>query len=286
MIQSVAVIYNHRIEEAVSLSQQLQTVLKDAGKDVWLVQARDLDRPGLTPPPLDLLLTLGGDGTILRAARLAAPQNALVLGVNMGQLGFLAELGPADIVAQIPTIVSGGGWIEERMMVRAVVRSSGRSNGLPSTPIDGVNDVIVTRGARPRAVRVGVNVDGQHLQTYVADGVLVCSPTGSTAYALAMDGPIVHPELRALQITPIAPHLTVIRSIVVPASATIDLTIHTKEPAMASVDGQIDVPLADEATIQVTASPYVARFLRLQARSYFYQTLVSRLSTSIVRGLL
>jgi NAD+ kinase len=256
------------------------------GKEVWLVQARDLDRPGLTLPRLDLLITLGGDGTILRAARLAAPQNALVLGVNMGQLGFLAELGPADVVGQMPTVVSGGGWVEERMMLRAVIRNSGRSNGPSSAPIDGVNDVIVARGARPRAVRVTVNVDGQHLQTYVADGVLVCTPTGSTAYALAMDGPIVHPELRALQITPIAPHLTVIRSMIVPASATVDLTIHTKEPAMASVDGQIDVPLADEANVQVTASPCVARFLRLQERSYFYQTLFSRLSTSIVRGLL
>jgi NAD+ kinase len=286
MLQSVAVIYNHRIGEAVALSRRLQTALRDIGKDVWLVQARDLDRPGLTLPRLDLLMTLGGDGTILRAARLAAPQSALVLGVNMGQLGFLAELGPADILAQVPAVVNGAGWVEERMMLRAVIRSSGRSNGLPSPPIDGVNDVIVARGARPRAMSIAVNVDGQHLQTYVADGVLVCSPTGSTAYALAMDGPIVHPEIKALQITPIAPHLTIIRSIVVPGSATVDLTIHIKEPAIASVDGQIDVPLADEASVQVTASPYVARFLRLQPRSYFYQTLFSRLSTSIVRGLL
>jgi NAD+ kinase len=281
MIRTVGIVYNHSIAEAVALSQQLQSVLKDLGKEVWLAKARELDHPGLVHPPVHLIITLGGDGTILRAARLAAPQQAVVLGVNLGQLGFLAELGPADVVAQIPGIVAGAGWVEERMMLRAVVCSNNVSR-----TIDGLNDIVVTRGGRPRAIRVSVSVDDQHLQTYVADGVITSTPTGSTAYALAMDGPIVFPELRTLQVTPIAPHLTVVKSIVVPPTATIALTVDGHEQTIASVDGQIDMPLVDGATVMVTASPDVARFVRLQSRNYFYQTLVNRLSTTIVRRLL
>jgi NAD+ kinase len=281
-MHTVAIIYKDNIDEAIALSQQLRTALTALGKEVVLIKTRELDEPGPSLPPLDMVITLGGDGTILRASRLAAPQNAVVLGVNLGQLGFLAELGPADVVGQIPAIVAGKGWVEERMMLRAVVHRDGNTVG----PFDALNDLVVTRGARPRAVRVSVNVDGQHLQTYVADGVIVSTPTGSTAYALAMDGPIVHPDLRSLQVTPIAPHLTVIRSLVVPPGAKVSLTMHSADPAIASIDGQVDTPLADGDIIEVTASPYVARFVRLQQRNYFYQTLVERLSTTIQRRLL
>ena len=280
-MQSIAVIYNHRIAEAVTLSEQLRDVLGDLGKDVRLVRARDLDEPELKLPHLDLLITLGGDGTILRAARLAAPQQASVLGVNLGQLGFLAELAPPDVMAQIPGIIAGAGWIEERMLLRATIHAHDTV-----TTLDGLNDAVVTRGGRPRAVRISVSVDGQHLQTYVADGVIVSTPTGSTAYALAMDGPIVYPELRTLQVTPIAPHLTVIRSMVIPPAAPVSLTVDTTEPTLISIDGQVDMPLGDGAVVEVTASPDVARFIRLQPRNYFYETLVNRLSTTIVRRLL
>ena len=282
MMHTVAIIYKDNIAEAVALSEQLCAALAAVGNEVVLIKTRDLDEPPPGLPRPDLVITLGGDGTILRAARLAAPQNAVVLGVNLGQLGFLAELGPADVMAQIPAVVAGKGWIEERMMLRAVVRRDGKTIG----PFDGLNDLVVTRGMRPRAVRVSVNVDGQHLQTYVADGVIVSTPTGSTAYALAMDGPIVHPELRSLQVTPIAPHLTVIRSMVVPPGATVSLSVDTADPAIMSIDGQVDTPVSDGDVIEVTASPWVARFVRLQQRNYFYQTLVERLSTTIQRRLL
>jgi NAD+ kinase len=280
-LQNIGIIYNHRIEEAVSLCRQLQDVLQQMGRDVWACKARELDECAPDLPQRDLIVTLGGDGTILRAARLVAPQHALVLGVNLGQLGFLAELGPGDAVAQIGAVVDGGGWIEERMMLRGAI-GDGK---LTPAVIDGGNEVVVSRGARPRAIRINVTVDGQHLQTYVADGVIVSTPTGSTAYTLANDGAIIHPELRTLQISPIAPHLTVVRSIVVPASATVGMTIESPDPAVASVDGQIDTPVDGSSSIVVTASPHTVRFVRLQPRGYFCQTLVNRLSTSIVRGL-
>jgi NAD+ kinase len=279
-METVGVIYNQHIAEAVALGQQLQTALGKMHKGVWMATARDLDRSP-AHPDLHLIITLGGDGTILRAARLGAPHAAAVLGVNLGQLGFLAELGPGDVLDRLPGILNGEGWVEERMMLRADI-----ANGGETTTTDGLNDVVVTRGGRPRAIRVGVSIDGQHLQTYVADGVIVSTPTGSTAYALAMDGPIVCPELRTLQVTPIAPHLTVVKSIVVPPSAVVALTVDSKEPTVATVDGQLDSPLADGAIVRVTASPYLARFIRLQSRNYFYQTLVNRLSTTIVRRLL
>jgi NAD+ kinase len=205
----------------------------------------------------------------------------LCSGVNLGQLGFLAELGPADVVDRIGDVVNGAGWVEERMMLRATIR-----NGAAPLVVDGINDAVISRGARPRAMRINVTIDGQHLHTYVADGVIISTPTGSTAYALSMDGAIIHPEMRTLQITPLAPHLAVVRSVVVPAAAHISMTFDTRDQAVASVDGQVDMPLVNGAVIEVTMSPDVARFVRLQSKDYFYQTLVNRLSTNIVRRLI
>jgi len=280
VIRTVGIVYNQRIPEALPLSSQLHDVLRAVGKTVWLTTAAELDRPDVPRPHLDLVVTLGGDGTILRATRLAAPMNALILGVNLGQLGFLAELGPGEVLEAVPLVMAGEGWIEERMMLRAVV---GGEAARP--PIDGLNDAVVSRGSLPRAIRVDVSIDHERLTTYVADGVIVSTATGSTAYALAMNGPVVHPELRTLQITPIAPHLTAVRSLVVPASAVVDLVMHAKEPGTISIDGQIDLALGEGDRVQVTASPHVGRFVRLRPRRYFYHTLVERLSTTAQRGM-
>ncbi len=280
MIRTVGIVYNQRIPEALPLCDRLHDMLRTQGKTVWVNTAANLDRADLTHPRLDLVVTLGGDGTILRASRLAAPMNALILGVNMGQLGFLAELGPGEVLEKLPLALAAGGWIEERLMLRVLV-----NGGTTRAPVDGLNDAVVSRGTLPRAIRVDVSVDGERLTTYVADGVIVCTATGSTAYALAMDGPVVHPELKTLQITPIAPHLTVVRSLVVPASAVVDLVMHANEPGTISIDGQIDLALNEGDRVQVTASPHVARFVRLRPRRYFYHSLVERLSTTALRGM-
>jgi NAD+ kinase len=134
-------------------------------------------------------------------------------------------------------------------------------------------------------VRVEARIDGDYLTTYVADGVIVATPTGSTAYSLAAGGPILEPELKNLLLTPIAPHLTVVHSLVLPSTAEVALRVATDHPASVTIDGQIDLPLQDGDTVIVTASPHVSRFVRLQPKAYFYRTLLERLSAKVARGM-
>lgn len=278
MLNSVGIIYNGRIPEAKGLAQQVADTVRRRGCTIWLGGALDLDRPDTILPHFDLVVTLGGDGTILRATRLAAPQGAPVVGVNLGQLGFLAELSPLDVPQQLSRILDGEGWMEERMMLRTSVQAAGLA-------VDALNDSVVSRGPLPRAVRIDVHIDGALFTTYVADGVIVATPTGSTAYSLALGGPIIEPSVHSILITPVAGHLTVVRSLVVPPVAKIGLTFHSREPGTVSIDGQIDIPVQEGDTIEVSASPFVARFVRLQPRGYFYRSLVQRLSTTSARGM-
>jgi NAD+ kinase len=228
----------------------------------------------------------------------------LLLGVNLGQLGFLAELTPAEVVSALPGILEGHYWVEERLMLRGRVRRTkdeelalsmvkGRKTKDefqalhlgPAEYFDALNDIVVGRGSLSRTVRVEARIDGDYLTTYVADGVIVATPTGSTAYSLAAGGPILEPELQNLLLTPIAPHLTVVHSLVLPATAEVTLRVSTDHPASVTIDGQIDLPLEDGDTVIVTASPHVSRFVRLQPKAYFYRTLLERLSAKVARGM-
>ena len=152
----------------------------------------------------DLLITLGGDGTLLRAARMGAPYNAPMLGVKMGKLGFLAEIHPDNWMESLHQVLDGQYWFEERLMVRACVeRPNGDGMRRIICEFDALNDVVVSRGDLARVVRISAHLDGEYLTTYSCDGVIVSTATGSTGYALAVGGPILPPELRHILVIPI-----------------------------------------------------------------------------------
>jgi NAD+ kinase len=222
---------------------------------------------------VDACITLGGDGSLLRAARIAAPLGVPILGVNLGRLGFLAEIEPKDVRDRLPSIVKGNYWIEERMMICAELRHGAESAG----HYDCLNEVVVARRHLSRVVRVDAGIDGHHLTTYTADGVLVATPTGSSGYSLAAGGPILHPEVRNLVLTPISPHLSLRSPLVLPDTTEVRLTVHTDHEASASFDGQSDVELRSGDTVVVRVGAHDARFLRGQERTYFYHTLVHKL---------
>jgi NAD+ kinase len=285
----VGILHHPRIPDSQPLARAIGDSVERLGLTAWLGSAWDEESLRRQAAELDLLITLGGDGTLLRAARLGSPYGVLLLGVNLGQLGFLAELTPAEVVSALPGILEGHYWVEERLMLRGRVQKSQvksqTSNVKSADCFDALNDIVVGRGSLSRTVRVEARIDGDYLTTYVADGVIVATPTGSTAYSLAAGGPILEPELQNLLLTPIAPHLTVVHSLVLPATAEVALRVATDHPASVTIDGQIDLPLEDGDTVIVTASPHVSRFVRLQPKAYFYRTLLERLSAKVARGM-
>jgi len=300
-IRRIGILHHPRIPDSQPLARTIGESVERLGLTAWLGSARDEESLRRQAAELDLLITLGGDGTLLRAARLGSPHGVLLLGVNLGQLGFLAELTPAEVASALPKILEGHYWVEERLMLRGKVLSSQSAVHSPRAQVtgrgtedrgletgdyfDALNDIVVGRGSLSRTVRVEARIDGDYLTTYVADGVIVATPTGSTAYSLAAGGPILEPELQNLLLTPIAPHLTVVHSLVLPATAEVALRVSIDHPASVTIDGQIDLPLQDGDTVIVTASPYVSRFVRLQPKAYFYRTLLERLSAKVARGM-
>lgn len=224
-------------------------------------------------PEVDLLVTLGGDGSILQAARLAATHDVLILGVNLGRVGFLTEAETSQWEGVLSRTLAGDFWVEERMMIRVVAERGTET----IAEVEALNDVVVGRGARGRAVHLRAEVDGGELARYVADGLIVATPTGSTAYALAAGGPILPPQLRNILLVPVAPHLSMERPIVLAEGVTVRITVVGRRPAVLMVDGHADAELENRDSVKVEASPHAARFARVRERNYFYRTLVSRL---------
>jgi NAD+ kinase len=272
-ISRIGVLYHPKIPQTLRVAHEIVEFVGQQGISAWLASTWDEPRVRDQVEHLDLALVLGGDGSTLRTARMVAPLRVPIVGLNMGRLGFLSELTPDDWRAKLPRILTGEYWIEERLMLRA----EAQRNGVTFGKYEALNDVVISRGSLARMIRVHAHIDGGHLVTYAADGVIVATPTGSTAYALAVGGPILPPELHNILVIPIAPHLSLERAIVLSEGATVDLSISTDHEAILTIDGQFTLALADGDRVIVRASPYQAHFARVQERTYFYKTLMARL---------
>ncbi len=269
----VGLLYHPRIPESHGLAAEMLEFLEGMGVSAWIGSAWDEAAVFKKIAELDMLVTLGGDGSMLRAARMASEQGVPILGVNLGRLGFLAEVEPGEWSDRLHKALAGDYWVEERMMVHAEWWRDGEKLG----SYEALNDVVVSRGSLARIVRLSTYIDGGYLTTYVADGLIVSTATGSTAYALAAGGPIMPPELKNMLLIPLAPHLSLERAIVLPKGSMVRVRVHTDHNAILTVDGQYQVELNDGDRVQVVASPRIGRFIRLQDRAYFYCTLMKRL---------
>jgi len=273
LMKRFGLLHHPKIAESQQLAQETEASLQALGMSVWRASAWDEPTVLQRAHESDLLITFGGDGTIVRAARITAGHNLPILGVNLGRLGFLAELQPWEVSGKLEALVNGQYWLEERMMLHADLKRDERV----VRSFEALNDVVVSRGSIARVIRVDTRIDSQYLTTYVADGVIVATPTGSTAYSLAAGGPILDPHLSNILLTPIVPHLTVATALVLPATARVHLVVSAEYEATLTIDGQVDVPLHDGDTVTVAASRNVCRFVRMGERAYFYQTLLQRL---------
>jgi NAD+ kinase len=214
----------------------------------------------------DLVVVLGGDGTLLAAARAFARTNTPLLSVNLGSLGFLTEVPLADLYATLEAWCDGTGVIEERSLMRAEMFRGGEQ----VHQWDALNDVVVAKGTIARMADFTVEIDRQLVATFRADGVIVATPTGSTAYNLAADGPIVMPTVECMVVTPICPHLLTIRPIVVPGESTISVrVVGVPNETYLTVDGQEAVPMQVDDEVHCRRSEYSVRLLRLKPNGLF-----------------
>lgn len=218
----------------------------------------------------DLVIAVGGDGTVLRAGHWCAPLGIPLLGINEGHFGFLIELEREAWPKMLPHLASGEYRIEERMLLHVELWRGGKKIGA----WEAVNEALVGRGRTARPVHLAAHLDGSLLTTYVADGLIIATATGSTAYALAAGGPVLPPTLRNLVLVPVAAHLSMDRAIVLAEGANIRVEVQRGEDAVLSVDGQQPVDVQLEDWVELRASDFSLRFLRFQEPSHFYTRLL------------
>jgi NAD+ kinase len=211
----------------------------------------------------DVLVAFGGDGTILAAARSVGPRGTPILGVNLGKLGFLAELSPEDMDEAIGDILANKYVIEDRLVLEATTPS------FPGRLFHAVNDIVVDKSRSPRLIDTETHIDGAFAVTYRGDGLIISTPTGSTAYALSNGGPIVTPTSRVLGITPISPHTLSGRPLIVPDTSAICVVVHSEEEVLFSTDGQVEAFLTTPVEINVRKADHTLRLVKRMDRSYF-----------------
>ncbi len=287
-MNTVGIIYNARIPEALDLSSAIFHQLS-LSEDSWLAPAEDLESLRQRANGTGLIITVGGDGTILRAVQAAAPNGIPMVGINMGRLGFMTELQVDEALTKLPSYINGetGGEMrtEERNMIQAlVVRGSGStgSNGYGEDgPYHALNDVVLARGAVSRVVSIAGTIDGAQLTTFRADAVILSTATGSTGYNLAVGGPILDPLSDSFVLKPVAAHMGLTAAMVLNHSANVSLALEGYQPATLSVDGHVDHPLDPGDRVDLVQSPFKAKFLRANPPSYFFGTLTRRLGFSL-----
>lgn len=271
--KKLQIYYHQRVDGADALANEMAQHLERLGAGAEAVSIAD-ENAKARLPEYDMIAIIGGDGSMLRGGCMAAMHNVPVIGVNYGRLGFLPEVQPNEWKGVIARILVGDYWLEERTMLH--VEHYRGEEKLNTAEV--LNEAVVSRGALARPIRLKTWVDGDELTTYVADGLIVATATGSTAYALAAGGPILPPELKNILIIPIAPHLCIERGIVLSHGVALKILVRTEHQAILSADGQMEVAVHDGDHVIVQKSDYVARFVRVQEPTYFYRNLNSRMS--------
>lgn len=247
-IRTVAIVLNEGKAAAKARAREIADLLVDKGIEVALEEP-------------DLVISLGGDGTMLRAAQHAHAADVPLLGVNLGTLGYLTEVDATHEVEAVRRVLAGDYETQDRMMLSCSIRGAG--GGEPG-PFVGLNEVLVERAARRRLVRLGVRVGGESLGDFNADGIIVATPTGSTAYALSAGGPIVSPRAECLVVVPVSPHMVFARPVVLAADEVVEISVSDSGPAASlSLDGHLGSEVAPGATVIVQRHERPLKLVRL-----------------------
>lgn len=254
-MERIGFAFNPTKPAAVDLRDRALRWCAGAGCDGWALESGDTKHLVDQLESTDCLVVLGGDGTFLRAARALAVVDVPVLGVNSGHVGFLSKVEPDALEETLAQLLKGDYAIEARMMLEARIARHAHADS-PSPERDGgalaaLNDAAIVRGGEARVLHLDVSVDDTHLASYVADGVIVATPTGSTAYSFSAGGPILDPTSRNLIVTPVAAYLSSIRSVVVGPSHVVCVQLADGPPAIVSIDGRDDYPIEPGDSVEI-----------------------------------
>lgn len=229
----------------------------------------------------DMLVAIGGDGTMLRSGHICAPLGIPLLGINAGRFGFLVEICEDEWMQRLSQLLRGEYRIEERMMLHAEFIQKGKSQ----FEWDVINEVVVCRGQYVRPIEVRVTMDENYLTSYVADGLIASTATGSTAYALAAGGPILPPDLRNILLIPIAPHLSLDRAVILAEGASVCIEVRSRHETVVSVDGIDPIIMKNDDKIKVSSNSKSLKMVRFQDKGYFYRNLALYMDNNPVMSL-
>jgi NAD+ kinase len=264
------------VQATYTKAQELTGFLESKGIEVWTSSAWETGKAIALLDKTDLILTTGGDGTILRAAQVALKCETPITGVNMGKLGFLTELKDGEATSQLPEILDGKGWLDERAMLEATAEPAEPDGNNPGV-FYALNDVVLARGAVVRLIQVATSINDRPLTNYRADGVMVATATGSTGYSLAAGGPILYPQSKDLVLAPIVSHLGLGYSLVLASDSIVKLKLTTVNEATLSIDGHTNIPISNGAIVTIKLSHRKTRFLRLRPQNDFFSVLEEKL---------
>ena len=282
-IKRIGVLAHPSRPDTHPVARDIAATLCQRGIENWVCAVWDEDSVVRDVASSDIVMAIGGDGAMLRAARVCAEHEVPVLGINMGWLGFLTEIErPEDCAAGLDQLLAGEFWIEKRMMLQATVLENKKQ---VIASFRALNDMVISGSVFGRMVQIATYIDKHWATTYNADALIMSTPTGSTAYALATGGPILPPELRNILLVPMAPHLSMDRPIVLSQGAVVDIepTRENRHPVVLTVDGRVAAELEENQHICVTSAAPESQFVRLRDRNYFYRSLLDRMEPRINR---
>ena len=275
----IGIISKAGIEKSLELASKISDKIS-INHDVWISDVDDIDTYRSKFKDTQLVITLGGDGTILRVARSISSFEIPILGINLGRVGFMTEIPYSDSIKILDEVLKDINKfrIEKRLMLKA----TGISNN-KKFELNALNDIVLGHQSVSRLMDIDVYVDSELMAEYRADGIIISSPSGSTGYSLAAGGPIITPEQKLMLIQPIAPHMSLDVGVVVPDNSKISINIASPNKAVVSADGFDEVVLGEKDKIDVEISKHVTRFIRLNKQSDFYKQLTSRLKRDVLK---
>lgn len=282
-MERVIILYNSLKTDAAPLARSVEKWLAGRGVGAVVAPGETLGETAVQDQlaASDLAIVLGGDGSTLRTARIAACFDVPIFGINLGRVGFLSEAEPGDWRRRLAAVLESDFWLERRLMLRS---RAFRGQTLLAEYV-ALNDVVVSRGAQARVLRLHLYVDNDLVTSYTADGLIVATPTGSTAYAMAVGGPLLPPQLLNYLVVPVAPHLSLDRAVILHETALVTIQVEMVHEASMAADGQETRPLESGDRVEVSADEHQATFVRVGSKSYFYHRLMERLGFWHPKGL-
>ena len=271
-MKKIGIICKPGRKEPQEILQELLPLLRQKGCEIFVdaETAAALNMNGFSRDDIvslvDLVFVLGGDGTMLNVSRLVAEKGIPILGINLGSLGFITEVNRDEIFSTVDKMLNGGCEIEERLMLSAAIRRDGKKIADYTV----LNDVVINKGALARIIDLETNIDGNYVTTFKADGLIISTPTGSTAYSLSAGGPILYPTLESIVLTPICSHTLTNRPIVLPDHSKIEIIIKSlSEDVFLTLDGQVGFSLRMNDVITINKAHYKTKLLLPFERNYF-----------------